>query len=295
MTGGLSVALGDEMNIRRIDVKIIEDKIAELFERANKILPQSTCRSICNAKASERNELAKDVLGIMEDNIKAAAELDIPVCQDTGMAVVFLEIGQDVHFVGGSLSEAINRGVERAYVEGALRLSVVADPLYERKNTNNNTPAVVYTDIVLGDKVKITAIPKGFGSENMSAVKMFTPAAGENDIIAFVEETVKKAGANPCPPITLGVGIGGTFEMAALLSKKALAREADDTNPDERYAQLEKKMLEAINKLDIGPQGFGGDTTALSLKIEKYPTHIAGLPVAVNVCCHVHRHISAVI
>ena len=283
------------MNIRNIDVKIIEEKIAELFVSANQTLPESTCCAIRNAKCSERNQLAANVLSIMEDNIEAAKELEIPVCQDTGMAVVFLEIGQDVHFEGGSLSEAINRGVERAYVDGKLRLSVVRDPLYGRKNTDNNTPAVIHTEIVLGDKVKIIALPKGFGSENMSAVKMFTPSAAEDDIIAFVTETVKRAGANPCPPVTLGVGIGGTFEKAALLSKKALTRELDDINPDKNYAELEKKMLDEINKLDIGPQGFGGDTTALSVKIEKYPTHIAGLPVAVNVCCHVHRHLSVVI
>ncbi|MBQ8207738.1 MAG: fumarate hydratase [Clostridia bacterium] len=281
--------------MRNIDVKIIEEKIAELFVSANQTLPESTCCAIRNAKCSERNQLAANVLSIMEDNIEAAKELEIPVCQDTGMAVVFLEIGQDVHFEGGSLSEAINRGVERAYVDGKLRLSVVRDPLYGRKNTDNNTPAVIHTEIVLGDKVKIIALPKGFGSENMSAVKMFTPSAAEDDIIAFVTETVKRAGANPCPPVTLGVGIGGTFEKAALLSKKALARELDDINPDKNYAELEKKMLDEINKLDIGPQGFGGDTTALSVKIEKYPTHIAGLPVAVNVCCHVHRHLSVVI
>ncbi len=283
------------MKIREIDVKIIEDKIAELFVTANQILPESTCRAIKCAKCSERNELAKNVLSIMEENIEAAKELDIPICQDTGMAVVFLEIGQDVHFVGGDLVTAVNRGVEKAYVEGKLRLSVVCDPLYDRKNTENNTPAVVNIDIVPGDKVKIIALPKGFGSENMSAVKMFTPSANEQDIISFVLETVKKAGANPCPPVTLGIGIGGTFEKCALLAKKALARELDDVNADEKYAKLEEKILCEINKLDIGPQGFGGDTTALSVKIEKYPTHIAGLPVAVNVCCHVHRHASATI
>lgn len=281
------------MKIREIDVKIIEDKVAELFVLANQSLPESTCRAISCAKSAEKNPLAKNVLSIMEDNISAAKELDIPVCQDTGMAVVFLEVGQDVHFVGGDIAQAINRGVERAYVDGKLRLSVVVDPLYERKNTNANTPAIIHTEIVCGDKVKITALPKGFGSENMSAIKMFTPSATEDDIIEFVTQTVGKAGANPCPPVTLGVGIGGTFEMAALLSKKALARDVDDVNPDERYASLEEKMLGEINKLDIGPQGFGGDTTALSVKIEKYPTHIAGLPVAVNVCCHVHRHMSA--
>ena len=281
--------------IREINVKEIEDKVAELFVRANQILPCSTCSVISKAKENERNPLAQSILGILEENIEAAKELDVPVCQDTGMAVTFMEVGQDVHFVGGDLESAVDRGVARAYLDGKLRCSVVVDPLYQRKNTDDNTPAVLYTKIVPGDKVKITALPKGFGSENMSAVKMFTPAATEGDIINFVVETVKKAGANPCPPIVVGVGIGGTFERCALISKQALARELDDQNPDPNYAALEEKMLSRINALDIGPQGFGGDTTALAVKIEKYPTHIAGLPVAVNICCHVYRHEKAVL
>ena len=281
--------------IREINVKEIEDKVAELFVRANQILPCSTCSVISKAKENERNPLAQSILGILEENIEAAKELDVPVCQDTGMAVTFMEVGQDVHFVGGDLESAVDRGVARAYLDGKLRCSVVIDPLYQRKNTEDNTPAVLYTKIVPGDKVKITALPKGFGSENMSAVKMLTPAATEDDIINFVVETVKKAGANPCPPIVVGVGIGGTFERCALISKQALARELDDQNPDPNYAALEEKMLSRINALDIGPQGFGGDTTALAVKIEKYPTHIAGLPVAVNICCHVYRHEKAVL
>ena len=281
--------------IREINVKDIEDKVAELFVRANQILPCSTCSVISKAKENERNPLAQSILGILEENIEAAKELDVPVCQDTGMAVTFMEVGQDVHFVGGDLESAVDRGVARAYLDGKLRCSVVIDPIYQRKNTDDNTPAVLYTKIVPGDKVKITALPKGFGSENMSAVKMFTPAATEGDIINFVVETVKKAGANPCPPIVVGVGIGGTFERCALISKQALARELDDQNPDPNYAALEEKMLSRINALDIGPQGFGGDTTALAVKIEKYPTHIAGLPVAVNICCHVYRHEKAVL
>ena len=281
--------------IREINVKDIEDKVAELFVRANQILPCSTCSVISKAKENERNPLAQSILGILEENIEAAKELDVPVCQDTGMAVTFMEVGQDVHFVGGDLESAVDRGVARAYLDGKLRCSVVIDPLYQRKNTDDNTPAVLYTKIVPGDKVKITALPKGFGSENMSAVKMFTPAATEDDIVNFVVETVKKAGANPCPPIVVGVGIGGTFERCALISKQALARELDDQNPDPNYAALEEKMLSRINALDIGPQGFGGDTTALAVKIEKYPTHIAGLPVAVNICCHVYRHEKAVL
>lgn len=281
--------------IREINVKDIEDKVAELFVRANQILPCSTCSVISKAKENERNPLAQSILGILEENIEAAKELDVPVCQDTGMAVTFMEVGQDVHFVGGDLESAVDRGVARAYLDGKLRCSVVIDPLYQRKNTDDNTPAVLYTKIVPGDKVKITALPKGFGSENMSAVKMFTPAATEDDIVNFVVETVKNAGANPCPPIVVGVGIGGTFERCALISKQALAREMDDQNPDPNYAALEEKMLSRINALDIGPQGFGGDTTALAVKIEKYPTHIAGLPVAVNICCHVYRHEKAVL
>ena len=281
--------------IREINVKEIEDKVAELFVHANQILPCSTCSVITKAKINESNPLAQSILGILEENIEAARELDVPVCQDTGMAVTFIEIGQDVHLVGGDLEAAVDRGVARAYLDGKLRCSVVSDPLYGRKNTNDNTPAVLYTKIVPGDCVKITALPKGFGSENMSAVKMFTPAATEDDIVDFVVDTVKKAGANPCPPVVVGVGIGGTFERCALLAKEALARELDDTNPDPDYAALEERMLSRINALDIGPQGFGGDTTALAVKIEKYPTHIAGLPVAVNICCHVYRHEKAVL
>ncbi len=281
--------------IREINVKEIEDKVAELFVHANQILPCSTCAVISRAKETERGELAKSILDILEENIEAAKGLDIPVCQDTGMAVTFIELGQDVHLVGGDLESAVDRGVSRAYLDGKLRCSVVSDPLYGRKNTNDNTPAVLYTRIVPGDKVKITALPKGFGSENMSAVKMFTPAATEDDIVNFVVDTVKKAGANPCPPIVVGVGIGGTFDRCALLSKEALSRELDDVNPDPAYARLEARMLAEINKLNIGPQGFGGDTTALAVKIEKYPTHIAGLPVAVNICCHVYRHEKAVL
>lgn len=281
--------------IREINVKEIEDKVAELFVHANQILPCSTCTVITKAKINESNPLAQSILGILEENIEAARELDVPVCQDTGMAVTFIEIGQDVHLVGGDLEAAVDRGVARAYLDGKLRCSVVSDPLYGRKNTGDNTPAVLYTKIVPGDRVKITALPKGFGSENMSAVKMFTPAATEDDIVDFVVDTVKKAGANPCPPVVVGVGIGGTFERCALLAKEALARELDDTNPDPDYAALEERMLSRINALDIGPQGFGGDTTALAVKIEKYPTHIAGLPVAVNICCHVYRHEKAVL
>lgn len=213
----------------------------------------------------------------------------IPICQDTGMAVVFVEVGQDVHFIGGNFEQAIHEGVRQGYVEGLLRLSVVGDPL-ERKNTNDNTPAVIHTRIVPGDKVELMVAPKGFGSENMSRIKMFTPSATKEDIINFVVETAKLAGSNPCPPMVLGVGIGGDFELCAYLAKKALCREVSQHNPKEEYRLLEQEMLERVNQLDIGPQGFGGITTALSVAIEQYATHIAGLPVAVNVGCHVTRH-----
>ena len=208
------------------------------------------------------------------------------------MAVVFAEIGKDVHITGDSFDSAVEQGVREAYLEGKLRCSVVEDPFFNRKNTNDNTPAIVYTSFCEGDKIKLTALPKGFGSENMSAVKMFTPSATRDDIIDFVVETVKKAGSNPCPPIVVGVGMGGTFDYSCVLSKKALARDIEDVNQKAEYALLEAEMLSKINELDIGPQGFGGRTTALAVKIESYPTHIAGLPVAVNICCHVARHMA---
>ena len=233
------------------------------------------------------------MLSIISDNIDAAKRINVPICQDTGMAVVFVEIGKEVYVEGDTVEVAVNKGVRAAYLDGYMRCSVVADPLFDRKNTNDNTPAVVYLSTCEGDRIRITALPKGFGSENMSAIKMFTPAASPEDIIQFVLETVRRAGSNPCPPIVLGVGIGGTFDQCALLSKKALARDINDSNPDARYAQLEREMLERINGLGLGPQGFGGSTTALAVKINQAPTHIAGLPVAINVCCHVARHASA--
>ncbi len=283
------------MCIRNINADVITKTVKDLFIKANKSLPGSTCRAINSAISSERDPLSKDILEILRQNIDAAAELDIPVCQDTGMAIVFAEIGQDVHIEGGDFNEAVNKGVREAYLSGKLRCSVVRDPFYDRVNTNDNTPAIIYTSITKGDKIKLTALPKGFGSENMSAQRMFTPSAKEEDIIDFVVDTVRRAGANPCPPIVVGVGIGGTFDYSAVLSKKALMRELDDKNENEKYAALEDKLLSEINKLNIGPQGFGGDTTALSVKIEHYPTHIAGLPVSVNICCHVFRHRSTVI
>ena len=233
--------------------------------------------------------MGKSVLCDLERNLEAAKEYDIPICQDTGMAVVFLEIGQDVHITGGDLCEAVNEGVRRGYINGLLRKSVVADPL-QRTNTNDNTPAVIHINIVKGDKIKITVAPKGFGSENMSGIKMLTPSHGRQGVIDAVVDIVKAASNNPCPPMVVGVGIGGDFEQCAYLSKKALCRSVDIRNDNPFYAELEKELLEKINQLDIGPQGFGGITTAFAVNIETAPTHIAGLPVAVNIGCHVTRH-----
>ena len=280
--------------MREVDVKLVEQAVRDLCISANKILPADLENRISACSACETCELPKSIMLSLQDNIQAAQELDIPVCQDTGMAVVFAEVGQDVHFVGGSFEAAVNKGVSRGYVEGYLRCSVVADPL-RRVNTGDNTPAVIHTRIVEGDKVKITVAPKGFGSENMSCLKMFTPAATADDIIDYVVSVAQTAGSNPCPPMVLGVGIGGTFEQCALLAKTALCRNVSERNNDEFYASMEEKILEKVNMLDIGPQGFGGKTTALAVMIEARPTHIAGLPVAVNVGCHVTRHKSTVI
>ncbi len=273
--------------IRSEDIK---NKIKELFTEANYTLPNGVAQRITECRSFEDNELAKRVLERISQNIECAKEINVPICQDTGMAVVFAELGKEIYIEGDTLEDAVNQGVREAYLEGAMRCSVVKDPLYNRENTNDNTPAVVYVNTVKGDCLRLYALPKGFGSENMSAVKMFTPSACEDDIANFVVETVKKAGSNPCPPIVVGIGIGGTFDSCAVLSKKALIRDLNDKNADERYAVLEDKILERVNKLDIGPQGFGGRTTALAVKINTAPTHIAGLPVAVNICCHVARH-----
>ncbi len=275
--------------MREIDVKLIEDTVAQLVEDANLHLPECMRETIESAVPREESPVCREVLGDIIANIDCAAELNVPICQDTGMAVIFLEIGQDVHFTGGSLYDAVNRGVARGYVDGKLRLSVVKDPI-RRGNTNDNTPAIIHTSIVDGENVRIMAAPKGFGSENMSRMKMFTPSASVDDIVGFVTETVNIAGSNPCPPIVLGVGIGGDFEQCAFLAKKALCRDLRVRNPDPFYADLEKRMLEEVNKTGIGSQGFGGTVTALYINIEQAPTHIAGLPVAVNVGCHVTRH-----
>ena len=280
--------------MREIDVKIIENAVERLFLKANTLLPQDLEELIGASKEKESSAAAKSVFCDMCKNLDAARELSLPICQDTGMAVIFMKIGQDVHIEGGSLREAVNRGVAKGYTDGYLRKSIVRDPL-ERVNTNDNTPAVLHIDITDGENIEIDVCPKGFGSENMSALKMFTPSATYDDIIGFVRDSISKAGSNPCPPIVVGVGIGGDFEMCAYLAKKALCRDVAIRNPKPLYADLEQKMLDEINKLGIGPQGFGGTVTALAVNIEEYPTHIAGLPVSVNVGCHVTRHAHGVI
>lgn len=281
--------------MREIDASQITQTVKELVIKANKVLPDDLISCIACSKKDETNNTAVSILSDLERNIDAAIELDIPVCQDTGMAVIFAEIGQDVHIINGSFDKAVNDGVSQGYTEGLLRKSVVGDPFKNRVNTNDNTPAILYTKIVDGDKIKITAAPKGFGSENMSRLKMFTPSAKREDIVDFVVDTVKTAGSNPCPPVVIGVGIGGDFEYSAMLAKKALCRNVSKRNEDDFYKAMEQEILDKINALDIGPQGFGGKTTALCVNIETYPTHIAGLPVAVNVGCHVTRHASKII
>ena len=250
------------------------------------------CIEACSR--TETEELPKSIFSDMLENLEVAERLSMPICQDTGMAVIFANVGQEVHIKGGLFEDAVNEGVRRGYSEELLRKSVVADPL-RRVNTGDNTPAVIHTRLVGGDKLKITAAPKGFGSENMSAIKMLLPTSTEEDIIDFAAETVQKAGGNPCPPVVLGIGIGGDFESCALLAKRALCRSVAERSADEFYAALEKKILERVNALDIGPQGFGGKTTALAVNIEVAPTHIAGLPVAINVGCHVTRHAERVL
>lgn len=281
--------------MREINASLITETVSRLCIDANLHLPcgMKECISACIDR--EESPLGKSVLGDIISNIDCADELSVPICQDTGMAVVFAEVGQDCHIVGGAFEDAVNDGVADGYVKGRLRLSIVGDPLLDRKNTNNNTPAVIHTRIVSGDSISLTVAPKGFGSENMSRLKMFTPSASRQDIIDFVTETVSLAGSNPCPPIVVGVGIGGDFEYSAYLAKKALCRDLSQRNPDPSYAEMEKDMLESINRLGIGSQGFGGTVTALYVNIEKSATHIAGLPVAVNIGCHVTRHAHAVI
>ena len=276
--------------MREIDCNEITTAIAQMCVGANLNLPGGMRECIENAQKCEKSELCRSVLGDIAANIDCAKELGVPICQDTGMAVIFAEIGQDVH-INGDFENAVNEGVRRGYVDGRLRLSIVKDPL-DRVNTGDNTPAVIHTKLVGGDKIRLTVAPKGFGSENMSRLKMFTPSAAKEDIVKFVTETVSLAGSNPCPPIVVGVGIGGDFEYCAYLAKKALCRDLSERNPAPFYAELERVMLDEINKTGIGSQGFGGTVTALYVNIEQAPTHIAGLPVAVNMGCHVTRHVS---
>ena len=280
--------------MREISTDIIRDTIEKLCIEANQHLPEDVKCAIKDCRANENWGIAQGVLDKIIENFDIADSQCVPICQDTGMACVFLEIGQDVHFVGGNLAEAVDEGVRRGYTNGYLRKSVVGDPV-RRGNTGDNTPAMLYTEIVPGEEIKVTVGPKGFGSENMSQIRMFKPSAGLQGIKDFILEVVETAGPNPCPPMVVGVGIGGTFDKAALLAKKALMRPVDSENPDPYYADLEKEMLEKINELGIGPQGFGGKTTAIGLNIETLPTHIAGMPCAVNINCHVTRHKSEVI
>ncbi|GAV23620.1 fumarate hydratase [Carboxydothermus pertinax] len=275
--------------MRILDVKQIESAVKSMVVNANQKLSPDVFGALQQAEKSEESEVGKKILQRVIENAQIAANEELPICQDTGTAVIFLEIGQEVHLVGGNLYDAINNGVRAGYTEGYLRKSIVKDPL-NRVNTGDNTPAVVHIDIVPGDKVKITVAPKGGGSENMSQLKMLKPADGVEGVKQFVIDTVRQAGSNPCPPVIVGVGIGGTFEKAALLAKKALLREVGSKNPDPLYQSLEAELLEKINKLGIGPQGLGGRITALAVHIETYPTHIASLPVAVNLNCHVARH-----
>ena len=280
--------------MREIQASVITDTIERLCIEANQVLSDDIKKSIQACRASEDGQIACGILDNIIENYQIAENEQVPICQDTGMACVFLEIGQDVHIAGGDLTEAVNEGVRRGYTNGYLRKSVVKDPV-RRGNTGDNTPAMLYTEIVPGENIKITVGPKGFGSENMSAIRMFKPSAGIEGIKDFILETVETAGPNPCPPMVVGVGIGGTFDKAALLAKKALMRPVDSENEDPYYADLEKEMLEKINQLGIGPQGFGGKTTAIGLNIETMPTHIAGMPCAINISCHVTRHKTEVI
>ena len=280
--------------MREVNVSIITDNIKEMCIEANHFLTDDMKNVFEKAVKNEESALGKQVLGQLEENLKIAGEDMIPICQDTGMAVVFINVGQDVHLIGGDITDAINEGVRRGYVDGYLRKSVVKDPIY-RENTKDNTPAVIHFNIVPGDKVDITVAPKGFGSENMSRVFMLKPADGIEGVKEAILTAVKDAGPNACPPMVVGVGIGGTFEKCAYLAKKALTRDLNEESPVEYVRDLEKEMLEKINKLGIGPGGLGGTQTALAVNIETYPTHIAGLPVAINICCHVNRHSSRTI
>ena len=279
--------------MRKVKVDKIINTVKEMCIEANLELAPDMKQALVSAKENETSEVGRKILSDLEENLEIAKNESIPICQDTGMAVVFVEVGQNVK-VKGSLTEAINEGVRQGYTEGYLRKSVVSDPL-ERVNTNDNTPAIIHYDIVDGNEIKITLAPKGFGSENMSKIVMLKPADGIEGVKEVVINAVKEAGPNACPPMVVGVGIGGTFEKCALLAKKALARDLNSKNENQLYADLEDELLEKINKIGIGPGGLGGTQTALGVNVETYPTHIAGLPVAVNICCHVNRHVTRTI
>lgn len=281
--------------MREIHVSVIRDEVKRLFLEAAYVLPSDVKRGLIRCARDEVSDLARSVLTNIVENSTVAAEGAFPLCQDCGMAVVFLDIGQDVRLVGGDFNSAVDEGVRTAYEEGYLRKSVVSDPVFERRNTGDNTPAVLHVRIVPGEKVHITAAPKGFGSENMSTVAMLSPASGADGVVGFVVEAVRRAGPNPCPPLVVGVGVGSDFEGVTVLAKRALLRPLGEPNPDERYAALEREILRHINALGIGAAGYGGTVTALSVHAEWAPTHIAGLPVAVNICCHANRHASATV
>lgn len=280
--------------MRNVEVKTVTENIKEMCIEANHYLSEDMKKVFNKAVEEEKAPLGKQILNQLKENLEIAANDMIPICQDTGMAVIFIKVGQDVHFEGGSIAEAINEGVKQGYVDGYLRKSVVKDPIY-RENTKDNTPAVIHYEIVEGDKIDITVAPKGFGSENMSRVFMLKPADGIEGVKDAVLTAVRDAGPNACPPMVVGVGIGGTFEKCAILAKKALTRNLDEESPIEYVKDLEKELLDKINKLGIGPGGLGGTQTALAVNVETYPTHIAGLPVAINICCHVNRHSHRVI
>ena len=281
--------------MRKIDAEIIKKKVKELFLRANYHIGEDVLTALKEAREEEVSEVGCSVLDMLIENYKIASGEEIAICQDTGLAVLYVELGQEVYIIGGNFREAVNEGVKEAYMEGYLRKSIVDDPVFARKNTGTNTPAIIYTDIVPGDKIKFMVTPKGFGSENMSALAMMKPADGPEGIKNFVVDTIRKAGPNPCPPTIVGVGIGGTADKALVIAKKALFRKIGEHHQDERYTQMEKEILEQINNLGIGPAGLGGRTTALAVNIEYTPTHIAGMPVAVNVCCHAARHAEGIL
>lgn len=280
--------------MREINVNEITAAVRQACIDANCNMPQDVINAVAKFKEIEESPVALEVFDKIQQNAKLARDKQVAICQDTGVVVIFAEIGQDVHITGGSFTDAVNEGVRQGYKDGYLRFSVVRDPM-DRVNTGDNTPAVIHTSLVEGDKIKLTVAPKGFGSENMSALKMFTPAATREDIVSYVAECVEKAGSLPCPPIIVGVGLGGTSDMAAVLAKKACVSPLDAPAQNEFYAELQQEMLERINALGIGPQGFGGTVTCLGVKILSYPTHIAGLPCFVNIGCNVTRHCEVII